>query len=192
MTEALTLVVGYLLGSVDFGILVARSRGVDIHAEGSGNPGASNIARTLGRKAGALVMVGDLLKGLGAAAVGELVGGSELMGFATGGLAVLGHCFPLWHRFKGGKGVATTMGVLWWTIPWVGLGLSVVWIGVIGITRVASFGSLAAVVLAVPAVWLWAEDPWSAAIMAAISALVVGRHTDNIRRMFGEGERTLD
>jgi len=191
MTEALSLVVGYLLGSVDFGILVARSRGVDIHAAGSGNPGASNVARTLGRKAGALVMVGDLLKGLGAAAFGELVGGSELVGFAAGGLAVLGHCYPLWHRFKGGKGVATTMGVLWWTIPWLGLGLSVMWAATIAATHVASLGSLAAVTLAVPAVWMWAEDRWSTAIMAAVSLLVVARHSNNIRRMLGGGEQTV-
>lgn len=191
MTEALSLLLGYLLGSVDFGILVARSRGIDIRAAGSGNPGASNVARTLGRKAGALVMVGDVLKGLGAAAFGELVGGSELVGFAAGGMAVLGHCYPLWHRFKGGKGVATTLGVLWWTIPGVALGLSLLWAGIIGATRVASYGSLAAVALAVPAVWIWAEDKWSTAVMVAISLLVVARHSANIRRMLGAGERSV-
>ena len=191
MSETVALVVGYLIGSIDFAVLVARGKGVDIYAEGSGNPGASNVTRTIGRTAGALVLVGDLLKGLGAAAFGELIGGSELMGFAAGGMAVAGHCFPLWHRFRGGKGVATTMGVLWWTIPWLGLGLSVVWAIVIGATRVSSYGSLTLVTLAIPAVWLWAEDAWSTAIMAGISSLVVFRHIDNIKRMFGEGEQAL-
>ena len=191
MSELVPLFVGYLLGSIDFGILVARWKGVDIYAEGSGNPGATNVMRTIGRGAGALVMVGDLLKGLAAAAFGELVGGSELMGFAAGGMAVVGHCFPVWHRFRGGKGVATTMGLLWWTVPWVGFGLSLVWGTTVALARVSSAGSLAAVTLAVPAVWLWAEDAWSTVIMAAVSALVVVRHKENIRRMFREGDQAL-
>lgn len=191
MTEALSLVVGYFVGSIDFAVLAARLKGIDIYEEGSGNPGASNVARVMGRGAGALVLLGDLLKGVVAAGFGELVGGSELIGFAAGGLAVAGHCFPVWHRFKGGKGVATTVGVLLWTIPWLGLGLAVIWAAIIGVTRVSSFGSLAIVTLAIPAVWMWAEDAWSAAVMAAISVLVVVRHRDNIKRMAGSGEQTL-
>lgn len=189
--EALSLVVGYLIGSVDFAVFAARLKGVDIYTEGSGNPGASNVSRVIGRRAGAMVLVGDLLKGVAAAAFGELVGGSELVGLAAGGLAVAGHCFPVWHRFRGGKGVATTVGVLLWTIPWLGLGLALIWAAIIGVTQVSSFGSLAIVTLAIPAVWLWAEEAWSAAIMAVISLLVVARHWDNIRRMLGSGEQSL-
>jgi len=191
VAEALSLVAGYLIGSIDFAVLAARLKGVDIYAEGSGNPGASNVSRVIGRAAGAMVLVGDLLKGVGAAAFGEFVGGSELVGLAAGGLAVAGHCFPVWHRFRGGKGVATTVGVLLWVIPWLGLGLALIWAAIIGVTRVSSFGSLTIVTLAIPGVWLWAEEPWSAVIMAAISLLVVVRHKDNIRRMLGAGERTL-
>jgi glycerol-3-phosphate acyltransferase PlsY len=191
VTEVLTLVAGYLIGSIDFAVLAARLKGIDIYAEGSGNPGASNVARVIGRGAGAMVLIGDLFKGVVAAGFGELVGGTELMGFAAGGMAVAGHCFPVWHRFKGGKGVATTVGVLLWAVPWLGLGLATIWAAIIGATRVSSFGSLTIVTLAIPGVWLWAEDPWSAAIMAAISLLVVIRHTDNIKRMVGSGEQTL-
>ena len=191
MTEALSLVVGYLIGSIDFAVLAARLKGIDIYAEGSGNPGASNVSRVIGRGAGALVLIGDLLKGVAAAAFGELVGGSELIGFAAGGMAVAGHCFPVWHRFRGGKGVATTVGVLLWTISWLGLGLALIWAAIIGVTRVSSFGSLTIVTLAIPGVWLWAEDAWSAAIMAATSLLVVVRHKDNIKRMLGSGEQSL-
>ena len=86
--EALSLVVGYLIGSIDFAVFAARRKGVDIYAEGSGNPGASNVSRVIGRSAAAMVLVGDLLKGVVAAAFGELVGGSELVGLAAGGLAV--------------------------------------------------------------------------------------------------------
>lgn len=191
MVEALAIIAGYLLGSIDFAILAARRAGVDIYAEGSGNPGASNVSRVIGRRAGALVLVADLLKGLVAAGVGELVGGSELMAFAAGGAAVVGHCFPVWHRFQGGKGVATTMGVLLWTIPLLGLALIGLFVAIVGITRVSSYGSLALVTLAVPGVALWAEDAWSAVIMAGIAVLVISRHRENIQRILGEGEHTL-
>ena len=191
MTEAIVLVAGYFIGSVDFAVLAARRSGVDIYSEGSGNPGASNVARVIGKRAGALVMVGDLLKGVAAAGLGELVGGSEFLGFAAGGLAVAGHCFPVWHRFRGGKGVATTVGVLLWTIPLLGLGLAMVWGAIIGATRVSSYGSLTIVLAAVPAVWLWAEEPRSAIVMAAITALVVVRHSGNIQRMLGSGEQRV-
>ncbi len=191
MPEALSLLAGYFIGSVDFAVLAARLKGVDIYSEGSGNPGASNVARVIGRGAGALVLAGDLLKGVAAAAVGELVGGSELLGFAAGGLAVAGHCFPVWHRFRGGKGVATTVGVVLWAIPWLGLAMALIWALIIAATRVSSFGSLTIVTLAIPATWIWAEDARSAVIMAGISLLVVVRHKDNIRRMLGAGEQTL-
>jgi len=191
VTDVLALAAGYLIGSIDFAVLAARWKGVDIYSKGSGNPGASNVSRVIGRRAGALVLVGDLLKGVAAAAVGEAVGGSELVGLAAGGMAVAGHCFPVWHRFKGGKGVATTVGVLLWAIPWLGLGLALIWAVIIGVTRVSSFGSLTIVTLAIPGVWVLAEDPWSAAVMAAISALVIIRHKDNIKRMLGAGEQML-
>ena len=191
MGEALALVVGYLIGSIDFAVMAARWKGVDIYSEGSGNPGASNVSRVIGKQAGALVLVGDLLKGVAAAAFGEAVGGTELIGFAAGGMAVVGHCFPVWHRFKGGKGVATTVGVLMWAIAWLGFGLALIWAAIIGATRVSSFGSLTIAILAIPGVWLWAEDPWSAMVMAAISLLVIIRHKDNIKRMLGSGEQTL-
>jgi glycerol-3-phosphate acyltransferase PlsY len=190
--EAVSIVVGYLIGSIDFGVLAARLKGVDIYAEGSGNPGASNVTRVIGRRAGAIVLVGDLLKGVAAAAFGELVGGSELLGLAAGGMSVAGHCFPIWHRFRGGKGVATTVGVVLWVIPWLGLGLALIWAVIIGVTRVSSFGSLAIITLAIPGVWLWAEEAGSALIMAATALLVVVRHKDNIRRMLGGGEHSLE
>lgn len=191
MSEIVAVFAGYLIGSIDFAVLVARRRGVDIYAEGSGNPGASNVSRVLGKRAGAAVMVGDLLKGLVAAGIGELVGGSELLGFVAGGAAVVGHCFPIWHRFRGGKGVATTVGVLLWTIPLLGLALALLWAGIIAASRTASLGSLVLVVLAIPGVWLWAESGWSALVMAAISMLVIVRHAENIRRLLGGGEQTI-
>ncbi len=191
MPEALTILVGYLLGSVDFGVLIARSRGIDIYSVGSGNPGASNISRVLGRRYGALVLLADTGKGFVAAAVGELVGGSELVGFAAGAMAVVGHCFPIWHRLRGGKGVATAGGMVLWTIPGLGLGLALIWAAIVALTRVSSYGSLTIAVLAVPGVAIWARHGWSAVIMAAVSLLVVTRHRDNIERMLQGREPRL-
>ena len=191
MLEGLAILAGYFIGSVDVAVVIARRHGVDIYGTGSGNPGASNISRTLGRRHGALVMIADVLKGVVAAAIGELVGGSELVGFAAGAMAVVGHCFPLWHRFRGGKGVATGGGMLLWTIPGLGFALGIIWGAAVAITRVSSLGSLIIAVLAVPGVAIWARNGWSAVIMGALSLLVIARHRDNIERIFSAGEQTL-
>ncbi len=108
---AVAFVLGYLIGSVDFAVLVARARGGDIYEMGSGNPGAANVLRNLGWRAALPVMLGDMAKGAGAAALGLWLGGSDAAGWAAGFAAVVGHCFPVWHRFRGGKGVATAFGV---------------------------------------------------------------------------------
>ena len=110
MTSFLAIAIGYLVGSIDFGVIVPRLMGIDIYEHGSGNPGTSNVFRTLGKKAASVVLLGDLAKGLTAAAVGDLMAG-ETIGFAAGCAAVVGHVFPVWHRFKGGRGVATAIGV---------------------------------------------------------------------------------
>ena len=107
---------GYLLGSIDFGVIASRLAGVDIYSSGSGNPGASNVLRAMGRRAAAGVLLGDLAKGVAAAAVGGFAGG-ELVGYAAGFAAVVGHCFPVWHRFRGGKGVSTAGGMFLWLEP---------------------------------------------------------------------------
>ena len=96
----------YLVSSLNAAAIVARSRGVDIYATGSGNPGASNVYRTLGKGSAALVYTADLLKGLAPALIGRLTFDITVASFA-GLCAVIGHCFPVFHRFRGGKGVAT-------------------------------------------------------------------------------------
>ena len=191
MLEGLTILAGYLVGSIDFAVLAARRHGVDIYETGSGNPGASNVSRTLGRRQGVLVLLADVLKGGVAAALGELVGGSELVGFAAGAMAVVGHCFPLWHGFRGGKGVSTAGGMLLWTIPGLGLALGAIWGVMVAATRVSAFGSLTIALLAVPGVALWARHGWSAVIMSSVSVLVIARHRPNIEHMLGGGEQTL-
>ena len=115
----LALMAAYVVGSIDFAVIVARMHGVDIHEAGSGNPGTSNVLRTLGRLPAAMVFIGDMLKGTVGAAMGMIASGvSNPMGpwaFAAGFVAVVGHCYPIFHKFKGGKGVATGAGVLLFT-----------------------------------------------------------------------------
>ena len=181
---------GYLLGSIDFGVIIPRIRGVDIYVTGSGNPGATNVLRSMGRVSAAAVLVGDLFKGVAAAAVGDLVGG-EALGFAAGLVAVVGHCFPVWYRFKGGKGVAAAGGALFWLEPWLGLILLGVWIAVVAITKRASIASLALAVLYVPGLVVFGHRAWSLVWAGAAALLIVVRHWGNIRRLVSGAEHTI-
>jgi len=190
---ALALLAAYLIGSVNFAVFIAKLHGVDIREEGSGNPGMSNVLRTVGKGPAAAVLVGDTLKGVLGAYLGHVAAASgatapvvELShwAFAAGLAAVVGHCFPVFHRFRGGRGVATGLGVLLFTVPLTALIVVAVWALTAKLTKTASISSLLAVSATVPlAVWL--EDVSGAALvwLAAAIALVVGRHKDNIVRM---------
>ncbi len=193
----LALIGAYLIGSLDFAVVVSRAHGLDIHQAGSGNPGASNVLRTLGRGPAAMVFLGDALKGVIAAAIGMLASGRADMSataplaFAAGFLAVVGHCFPLYHRFKGGKGVATAGGVLLFTIPEVFAILVLVWVVLAKLFKVASIASLVAVLLAVPLALWRGVTGWALAAMVAMLGLIVWRHTPNIRRMMAGSEERV-
>ena len=185
------IVAGYLLGSVDFGVIVPRLLGVDIYATGSGNPGATNVLRIVGRKQVALVLLLDAAKGLGAAALGAWAGG-PVIGFAAGLAAVVGHCFPVWHRFKGGKGVAAAGGMVAWLEPWALLALLGVFVLVVALTRKASLGSLIAALGLVPALAVFGHRGWSLGLAGAAVALIVARHVPNIRRLLKGREHTIE
>ncbi len=191
------LIGSYLIGSLDFAVVVARAHGVDIHQEGSGNPGASNVLRTLGKGPAAMVFVGDALKGVIAAAVGMLASGpSDLeptapLAFTAGLLAVVGHCFPLYHRFKGGKGVATGAGVLLFTMPLVFAILTLVWVVLARLFKVASIASLVAVLLTIPLALWRGVNGWALAALGAMLVLIVWRHAPNIRRMMAGSEQRV-
>lgn len=186
----LSVLAGYLIGSVDFGVIVPRIGGVDIYSAGSGNPGATNVLRSMGRAAAAAVLVGDLLKGLAAGALGDLVG-TEALGFAAGFAAVVGHCFPVWHRFRGGKGVAAAGGALFWLEPLLGVILLAVWAGTVGLTRRASVASLTLAVLYVPGLVLFEHRAWSLIWAGAAALLIVIRHWGNIWRLVSGSEHTI-
>lgn len=192
MGTALALALGYLIGGALFGVIVPKMSGVDIYAVGSGNPGTANVARTIGRRRAALTVVGDIGKGAAAAAIGAGLGSGEAIAYAAGFAAVAGHCFPFWRPRGGGKGVATAIGVFLVATPWLGLGSLILWSVQLAITKVASAGSIGLAVAWVPVNAALGERGWQLAWTAAIAALVLGRHHENIRRLAAGTERRVD
>lgn len=184
------LIASYLIGSFSFAILIAASRGVDIRKEGSGNPGASNVLRVLGRRTAILVLVGDGLKGAAAAWLGSVVVGPEFA-YATLFAAVVGHTFPLWHGFKGGKSVATAIGGFTFLAPAVGLLLIVAWVVIVAVWRTASIASIAVMIAVVPAMWAAGRSTTELLWTAVIAIFVLVRHSSNIGRLLSSGERKL-
>lgn len=197
MPTWLALIGAYLIGSLDFAVVVAQAKGVDIRSVGSGNPGTSNVLRTLGRGPAAMVLVGDSLKGVIAAAVGWLAAGTggdpalEPLAYAAGFLAVAGHAFPVFHRFKGGKGVATAAGVMFFTVPLVAVVIGVVWASIAKIWKVASIASLVSLGLAIPGALLVGVRGDALIWLGAMLVLIVARHRPNIQRMLSGSEERV-
>ncbi|MGB7405913.1 MAG: glycerol-3-phosphate 1-O-acyltransferase PlsY, partial [Pacificimonas sp.] len=180
------LVIGYLVGSIPFGLLLTKIAGKgDVRAVGSGNIGTTNVLRAGGKG----LAVATLFLDIGKGALAVWLGGQHAMGGdILGGMgAFLGHCFPIWLAFKGGKGVATMLGVAAALNPLAGLVAAVTWIGVALIFRFSSLGGIVASVAApiVPAL----EGRWDAALLlAGIAMLVIARHEANIRRLMAGTE----
>ena len=180
------VLVSYLLGSFPTGYLAGKMRGVDIRAVGSGNIGATNVFRTLGKTAGITVLAIDALKGFIAC---RFVPGlleaapSENMKIAAGVAAILGHNYTCWLRFKGGKGIATSAGVLLGWLPW---GLAIVlgvWLVVFAISRYVSLASIVAALALPAAAWLTDGSLRMIGIATLVGALAIYKHRANIRRL---------
>jgi len=185
---ALAVPVAWLLGTFPSAQLVARAHGRDILEEGSGNPGASNVARLLGWRAGALVLLLDFSKGAIAAGAGYLIGGRP-GACALGVAAVVGHTFPLYR--KGGKGVAAAGGALIVLYPLIVVGLAVVWFVIARLLHKASLASLLTTILFPVAVAAFQYDVWEIVAVAALAVLVIIRHLGNIRRLLRRQEIDL-
>jgi len=182
-------VIGYLIGSIPFAVIIARRHGVDILKAGSGNPGATNVKRTLGKRAGNLCFLLDFLKGL-VAAGWPLLGASDPIGLGVLGLiaAIGGHSYSCFIGFKGGKGVAVTMGGLLALAPIILLIGLVVWLGVFYSTRYVSLASICfGVCLPILAMGFDKESVLTA-FLFGIAALIVYRHRGNIQRLFAGNE----
>jgi len=186
---ALVAAAAYLLGSISFAIVVSRLFALpDPRSYGSGNPGATNVLRTGKKAAAALTLLGDGGKGWLAVWLASLV---EPAAMPYAAIAVfLGHLFPLFHRFAGGKGVATAAGALLGLNAWLGLGTIVTWAAIFAFFRVSSLAALVAAVFApLYAFWLFGLRPVFPAVIA-IAVLLVWRHKENIGRLLrGEESR---
>lgn len=195
LTIALALVSAYVIGSIDFAVIVARMHGVDITEVGSGNPGFSNVLRSVGRFPAAMVLLGDAMKGVIAAAMGMVAAASTdptvHWAFLTGLFAVLGHCYPIFHRFKGGRGVATGLGVLLFTVWQVGVIVTAGWAVLTYLTKMASLASLIVVLATIPLAMFFGVEGLSLVWLALTILLVLWRHKDNFIRMARGSEQKV-
>ena len=181
------LVFGYFLGSIPFGLLLTQAAGLgDVRKIGSGNIGATNVLRTGHKGLAALTLVLDALKGTAAVLIAHHVGGlygiAILAGLLAGLGAFLGHIFPVWLGFKGGKGVATYIGVLIGVFWPAALVFCAAWLLVAVVTRYSSLSALAASVLT-PLILVFQSDTAEATLAALMSALLIWKHSANIRRL---------
>ena len=182
--------VAYLLGTFPSAVMVARSRGVDITTEGSGNPGASNVARVMGGKYGALVFVLDAAKGAVAAGVGLAVtDGVPVYLFIAA--ALLGHMYPVTRRFRGGKGIATAGGAMLVMHPIVSASLITLWYVLSKVTKKASVASVIATVGMPIGCAIDGASAGEVVAIIAICVLVLARHVDNIKRLVRGEELTM-
>lgn len=186
----LVLLIAYGLGSIPFGLLLAKYKtGTDITKQGSGNIGATNVARICGKQLGAIVLLLDLIKGSLGAVVGLIIGGPMIAAWA-GLAAVVGHVFPYWLQFKGGKGVATAVGVLLvisWPIALIG---SICWYLIFMMLRISSVASISTTIICMVLAWVFA--PYGTGLaLTFICTLIIYRHKANILRLLRGEEKTL-
>lgn len=182
--------VAYFLGTFPSALLVARAGGHDVLHEGSRNPGASNVARLMGWKAGLAVLVADFAKGAIAAGVGLGLDGHR-GAYILGVAAIAGHMLPITRRFKGGKGVATGGGVLVVLFPVIVVCLGVVWFVVARVLKKASIASLVIAIAFPLAVWLTGHSTLDIAVVSALAVVVISRHAGNLRRLVRGEEHGL-
>lgn len=198
------LVSGYLIGSIPAGYIAGRIRGIDIRQHGSGNIGATNAVRVLGKAYGYTVFFVDVLKGLAAVRVAMWLaryssldkGDLELLGIFAAVACVLGHSFPVWLKFRGGKGVATSAGVLLGLAPWAALIAFLVWVVVFQVTRYVSLASIisaAALPITVALLMRLDAKPNHGRVLlylsTGVTAVVILRHRSNIARLMNGTEQ---
>jgi glycerol-3-phosphate acyltransferase PlsY len=187
MMLAVAFVIGYLLGSIPFGLVLTKATGgPDIRSIGSGNIGATNVLRTGNKALAAATLLGDLLKGTAAVLLAAYFISADAALIAGLG-AFLGHLFPIWLRFKGGKGVATYIGVLL-ALAWpIALFFGAVWLAMAALFRYSSLASLTASALTAPALWFYGE-PRTAGLFLLLTTLLWVMHRANIARLLKGSE----
>jgi acyl phosphate:glycerol-3-phosphate acyltransferase len=181
MAPLSAMLIGYLLGSIPFGLLLTRLAGAgDLRAIGSGNIGATNVLRTGRKGLAALTLILDAAKGAAAVLIAQRIGGE--LGLIGGLAAFFGHCYPVWLGFRGGKGVATFLGIAL-ALAWpVGLIYAAVWIGVLAVFRYSSVGGMAAAIAA-PVAAIVSGQFEMAVLFLALALIVLWKHRDNMTRL---------
>ena len=190
------VVLAYLLGSIPTGYMVARAKGIDIRTVGSGNIGATNAFRVLGKAAGIMVLAADFLKGLLGCGVlpwllfhtGVYEETRVVPEILAGFCSVLGHNYTIWLGFKGGKGIATSAGVLTALVPWALLTILSIWIVLFAVTRYVSIASLAASVSLPFATWVFYQNWTLSLVTGAMGVLAIYKHRGNIQRLLNGTE----
>lgn len=189
---ALLVIGAYLLGSVSTAIIVCRLAGLpDPRTQGSRNPGATNVLRLGGKKAAAVVLLGDMLKGLAPVALAQSLGANDPAPALVGAAAFLGHLYPLFFRFQGGKGVATFLGVVLGLSWQVGLLTVATWLVMAALFRISSLAALTAALLT--PLYLWWRHPATAQILivAMMTVLLYWRHRSNIEKLLHGKENRI-
>jgi acyl phosphate:glycerol-3-phosphate acyltransferase len=184
--KPLVVLIGYLLGSIPFGMILTRAFGAgDLRSIGSGNIGATNVLRTGRKGLAAATLLLDMAKGAAAVCIARMI--SPELALIGGVGAFLGHLYPVWLKFRGGKGVATMLGIAL-AFHWpVGLVFALVWLGALAVTRISSVSGMAAAASA-PLTALALGDGRAALIFAALALLVLGKHRENIQRLIAGTE----
>jgi len=192
MWQWLLAPVAYLLGSLSSAVITSRLMGLpDPREEGSKNPGATNVLRLGGKKAAIITLLGDMLKGLLPLLAAKWLGVAPEVLAAVGLAAFAGHLFPVFFGFKGGKGVATALGVLTGYSWLTGLAVLLTWVAVAFVSKISSLSALVAAVLAPAYVWFLLRSPELAAASVLMSTLLVWRHRGNIQRILRGEESKL-
>ncbi len=190
MKNVLLLIIAFILGSIPFGIIIAKAKGVDLKKVGSGNIGATNVLRSLGKGPAALTLLGDILKGTVVVALGKYIGVGLIYEGLIGVFAILGHNFSLFLGFKGGKGVATSLGVLVIYTPQAAFITLIIWLMVVILTKYSSLGALVSFGLLPLNIFLF-DDKQKVFISMIITAIIFIRHSDNIKRLINGTERRI-
>jgi glycerol-3-phosphate acyltransferase PlsY len=189
MIDISLIVAAYLLGSVSSAIIVCKLMGLpDPRSEGSNNPGATNVLRIGGKKPAAITLLGDSLKGFIPVLIANLMGVSPLILAAVAMAAFLGHLYPVFFGFKGGKGVATALGVQFGLGWQVGLSVALIWLFMAKVVNISSLSALVSMALAPVIVWYFLSAPELVVMQVALSLILFWRHRSNIQNLLGGTE----
>lgn len=192
MATFLSVIFAYLLGSVPTGYILGSLAGVDVRKAGSGNVGATNVARVVGKRHGIFTLVADIAKGLVPVVIALYLGLTSTATALVGVAAFLGHLYPVFLRFQGGKGVATALGVFLGLSPWATLVLMPIFVLVILATRVVSLSSMVAAASAPIVFWLLTSSPILTGTSVFIALMIILRHRGNIQRLLSGTEPRVD